>query len=103
VPKRASIRAVDLAARDERDRFPACPPRAAPLRARVHQCVNAARHEAVVDEDVLLDAERRESAIEVARAVILDTLTQYQVLRTRRRTDRVRLHESERLDRAFES
>ena len=66
--------------------------------ARMHQRFDGARHEAVVDEHILVDAERREAAFEVAGAVILDAMAQRQVLGARGRADRVGLDEAERVD-----
>ena len=82
---------------------------ALPLRRRpagdaARGCISActrARHEAVVDEDVLLDAERGVAPLEIAGAVAVDAMAQRQVLRARRRADRVGLHEAERVDRAL--
>jgi len=62
--------------------------------ARVHQGVHAAGHEAVVDEEVLFDAELRVAAFEVAGAVVLDAMAQYQILSASRRADRIGLHEA---------
>ena len=95
--------------RRARARTPAAP--APSCRRPVGQCAmpargcisanTAARHEAVVDEGVFLDAERRVAAFEVAGAVALDAVAQRQVLRARRGADRVGLHEAERVDGAF--
>ena len=54
---------------------------------RVHQPLHRRGHEAVVDEDVLLDAERRVAAFEVAGAVALDAVAQRRILRARRRAN----------------
>ena len=67
--------------------------------ARMHQRVQRARHEAVVDEEVLLDRQPRIAALEVARAVAGHAMAQRQVLRACRGADRVGLHEAELLDR----
>jgi hypothetical protein len=67
----------------------------------VHQRFDTARHEAVVDENILVDAQRREAAFEVAGAVVLDAMAQRQVLGTRGRADRVGLDEAERVDGAL--
>ena len=68
----------------------------------MHQGEHGARHEAVVDEHVLLDAERRVAALEVAGTVALDAVAQRQILRARRRADRVGLHEAQPVDGAFQ-
>jgi hypothetical protein len=39
----------------------------------MHQRLERARHEAVVDEDVLLDGKRRIAPLEIAGTVALDT------------------------------
>ena len=70
--------------------------------ARMHQRQQAARHEAVVDEAVLLDVQPRIAALEIARAIALDAMAQRQVLRARRRADRVGLHEAEAVDRLLQ-
>ena len=63
--------------------------------ARVHQRLYGPRHEAVGDEEVLLDAELRVTAFEVACTVVLDAMAQDQVLSARRRTDRIGLHKAQ--------
>ncbi len=77
--------------------------RGAPARAggaRVHQRMVRAWQEAVVDERVFFDVERRVLRLEIACAVAGDAMPERQVLRARRRADRIGLHESEPLDRA---
>ena len=76
--------------------------RNASLRARMHQCLDGARHEAVGDEEILLDAERRVAAFEVAGMVVVDAMAQREILRACRRPDRIRLHESKPVEGAFE-
>src|SRR5438093_1304406 len=67
---------------DQRLRPAPAPPRPArPVRARMHQRVQGSRHEAVVDEDVLLDVEGRVETFEVAGAVTLDAVSQGQIKR----------------------
>ena len=68
--------------------------------AGVHQRLQPARHEAVVDEDVFFDVERRVAPLQIAGAVALHALAKDQVLRPRRRADRVRLHEPQPIERA---
>ena len=70
--------------------------------ARMHQRVHGARHEAVIDEEVLLDPEAREPPLEIAGAIVPDPVAQGQILRSRRRPDWVRLHEAQFFDRAFQ-
>jgi hypothetical protein len=73
-----------------------CP--AGRIDARVHERVDASRHEAVVDEEVLFDAKRGEPRFEVASAIARDAMAECQVLRTRRRADRIGLYEPEALE-----
>jgi hypothetical protein len=71
-------------------------------RARMHQVMVRARQEAVIDEEVLFQRQFRVAAFEVAGAITHDAVAQRQVLRTRGRADRVRLHETEPRDRPRE-
>ena len=88
---------------DQRLRPAPAPPRPArPVRARMHQRVQGSRHEAVVDEDVLLDVEGRVETFEVAGAVTLDAVSQGQILRARGRADRVGLHEPQVIEGALQ-
>jgi hypothetical protein len=68
----------------------------------VHQALDLLRHEPVVDEVIFLDPERRVVAFQVACPVAADAMPQRQVLRPRRRTDRIGLDESEALQRPLE-
>ena len=68
----------------------------------MHQFVHGVRHEAVVDEDVLLDAEGGVAPLQVAGSIALDAMAQREVLGAGRRPDRVRLHEAERVEGAIE-
>src|SRR5262249_10517558 len=70
--------------------------------ARVHQRMERAGDESVVDEEVFLDAEVVVAALQIAGTIILDPVSQCQVLRARRRTNRVGLHEAQFLERQFE-
>src|SRR5215470_9577030 len=69
---------------------------------RVHQRLKSAGDESVVDEEVFLDAKLVIAALEVARTIPLDAVPQRQVLRPRRRANRIGLYESQRLDRVLE-
>src|SRR5438477_8606978 len=64
----------------------------------MHQRVHGPRHVAVVDEAVLFDVELRVALLDLPRAVIVDAMPQRQILRARRRTNRIRLHETQPLD-----
>src|SRR5688572_7949303 len=67
--------------------------------ARMHQAEYAVGDKAVVDEGVLMDAKAGVLALQVARAVVGDTVPQRQILSARRRPNRVSLHETEGLER----
>ena len=68
----------------------------------MHQRVKRSRDEPVIDEDVFLDAERRVQPFEVARSIAGDARPERQILRPRRRANRIGLNESKRVDRACE-
>ena len=51
---------------------------------------------------IFLDAERGVAALQVARPIAADAVPQRQVLRPRRRADRIRLDESEAVQRPLE-
>jgi len=55
-----------------------------------------------INEEVFLDAEFRVAAFEIAGAVILDAMPQYQVLSASRRANRISLHEAEAVESAFQ-
>ena len=67
--------------------------------ARMQQPVGFARHEAVGVEEILLQPEPAEAAFQVARPIAGHTMPQDQILRARRRPDRIGLHEARRADR----
>src|SRR5713101_7850295 len=69
---------------------------------RMHQRMYRASHEAVVDEEIFLDAELRVAAFEIAGAIILDAMAQYQVLSAGWRANRIGLHKAEPVQRAFQ-
>ncbi len=99
---------VSLAARaheieDRRDPFPLRRRTTTPCRVRgCISVVHGVRHEAVVDEDVLLDAEGGVAPLQVAGSIALDAMAQREVLGAGRRPDRVGLHEAERVEGALE-
>ena len=57
-----------------------------------------ARDEAVIDEEVFLDGKRRIGAFEIACAVVGDAMTKSEILRPRRRTNRIGLEEAPSID-----
>ena len=67
--------------------------------ARMHQAEHAVGDEAVVDEEVLVDVEAGVPALQIARAVVRHPVPQRQILRARRRSNRVGLHEPECVER----
>src|ERR1700730_3189747 len=69
---------------------------------RMHQRMNRARHEAVVDEEIFLDAEFGVAPLEIASAVIFDAMAQNQILSAGRRANRIGLDKSEFVERAFQ-
>ena len=69
-----------------------------PRRARMHQRVHFARHEAVVDEEVLFDRQARIATLEVTGTVVGDAVAKRQVLRARRGADGIGLNEAELRD-----
>ena len=68
----------------------------------MHQRVYLARHEAVVDEEVFLDAELGVAAFEVAGAVILDAMAQDEILGASGRANRIGLDEAELVKRTLQ-
>jgi len=86
------------------------PPRRAPrlhavgrhrgLRARMHQRLQLAGDEAVGDEEVFLDAELGIAPFEIAGVIALHAMAEDQVLRPRRGSNRVGLHEPHAVKRA---
>ena len=68
----------------------------------MHERLDGTGHKAVVDEEVLLNAELGVAAFEVAITVVLNTMAQHQVLSARGGADRVGLDETEPLERAFQ-
>src|SRR5437879_611481 len=57
-----------------------------------------AREESVIDEVVFLDREFRVTPLQIAGAIVFYSMAQNQILRARRRPDRVGLHEAELSD-----
>src|SRR5579872_1891224 len=85
---------------------PALPGRPGPTasgRPRMHQGLERAGDETVVDEEILLDRERRVAPLEIARAIIPHAMAQGQVLCPRRRANRVCLDETLPLERMLQA
>ena len=83
-----------------------------PWRVGVHPerstrgCISAwtlPRDEPVVDEEVLLDAQRVIAPLEIAGPVAFDAMPERQILCPRRRADRVGLYKAEALDGVFQT
>jgi hypothetical protein len=92
-------------ANETQHRLHALPLRGGPgrgARARMHERVEIARHEPVVDEDVLLDAKRGVASLQVAGSVPLDSMSQYEVLSAGRCPNRIRLDEAARVQGSVE-
>jgi hypothetical protein len=68
----------------------------------VHQRLQRSGHEAVIDEDVFLDAELAIPPFEIAGSVVLHTMTQHQVLSPGRCADRVGLDETQPIESALQ-
>src|SRR5262245_61229814 len=68
----------------------------------MHLCLHRSRHEAVIDEEVLLDTEFGVAPFQVAGVIVPDTMAQRQVLGAGGSTDRIRLDEAEALNRALQ-
>jgi hypothetical protein len=64
--------------------------------------LNDSSDEAVVDEDILVDIEIDIVSFEIAGAITGDAVPKRQILRSRRSPDRIRLNESEYLERPRE-
>src|SRR5579872_3831310 len=73
------------------------------IRAWMHQRRDRLRDEAINQKEVFLDVECRIVAFEVAGTVVLDAMTQDEVLRPRGCTDGIGLYEAKFLDGALQS
>ena len=76
--------------------------RNATIGSRMHERLKLRRHEAVVDEDVLVDIELGVAPLQIARAITLHAMAQNQILGAGRRADRVGLHKSKPVKSAFQ-
>src|ERR1035437_8427944 len=72
------------------------------MRARMHERLYRPGHNAVYDEKVLLDAEPRVQAFEIAGPVVFDAMAQHQVLSARWSTNGIGLYEAPLVERAFQ-
>src|SRR6185312_4664253 len=92
----------------EREQLPRPPPvcsgplRVSPLCAasfaRLHERLDTRCHESIVDERVFGDIELFILLFEISRPIVLNPVTQDQILRTRGRADRVGLHKPHALE-----
>jgi hypothetical protein len=64
----------------------------------MQQTPSVLRHETIGVEKVLLQSELRKPSLQVAHSIIGNTVPQDQILRARRRTDRIGLHEAKCVD-----
>ncbi len=71
-------------------------------RTRVHQRLHVPWHIAVIDEDVFLEVEPWVTAFQITRAVIVDPMTQHQILGACGRANRIGLHEAQSTNRFSE-
>ena len=69
--------------------------------ARVHQTLQSARHEAIVDEEVLVNVEAGVVALEIAGTVAGDAVAQREILGSCWCADRIRLHETQDVQRTL--
>src|SRR6185437_3904094 len=76
--------------------------RHAAIGARMHQRLQRARHKAVINEEIFLDAKLRITALEIAIAIVGNTMTQHQILRSRRSAYGIGLHETKPVKRALQ-
>src|SRR6476660_3217568 len=68
----------------------------------MYQRLKCLRHKPVHDEEVFLDLELRIQPFEVSGVIIFYAMTQYEVLGTRRRTDRIGLDKTHPIEGAFQ-
>ena len=72
------------------------------VRTRMHQRLYRPCEKTVHDKKILFDAESWVQAFEIAGLVILNAMTQYQVLSTSGRTDWISLNKTESVESTFE-
>src|SRR5690242_16454275 len=76
--------------------------RHAAIGAWMHQRLQRPCYKAVVDEEVFLDAELRITALEIAIAIVLNAMSQHQVLRSRRSAYGIGLHKAQPVERTLQ-
>src|SRR5262245_28456195 len=76
--------------------------RHARVRTRMHQRLCRSGEETVHNEEILFDPEIWVQAFKIAGMIIFNAMTQYQVLGTSGRTDRVSLNKAESVESAFQ-
>ena len=62
------------------------------IRTRVHQRLQSTRDITVVHKEIFFNIELRITTLEIARVIILHTMSQYQILRACRRPNRIGLY-----------
>ena len=72
------------------------------IRTRMHQRLYRFREKTVDDKEILFDPELWVQAFEIAGMVVLNTMTQYQVLSTSGRTDWISLNKAESVESTFQ-
>ena len=68
------------------------------IRTRMHQRLYRFREKTVDDKEILFDSELWVEAFKIAGMVVLNAMTQYQVLSASGRTDRVSLNKAESVE-----
>src|SRR5258708_6027665 len=72
------------------------------VRTRMHQRLYGSRKETVHDKEILFDAESWVQAFEITGMIILNAMTEYQVLSASGRTDRISLNKAESVESTFQ-
>src|SRR3974390_2875549 len=69
----------------------------------MHKSLQRPGNEAIVDEEVFIDSEFVVLSIKITGSVTFHAVPQDQILRPRRRLDRIRLHKPKLVEHTFES
>src|ERR1051325_11577685 len=77
-------------------------PGRARIRARMHQRLQRAGDITVVNEEVFLHVELRIATLEIAGAIVFDTMSQNEILSPCRRANRISLHKPHLLEGAIQ-